>query len=207
MSINGLERFLEDTKDHVLTVNLDQGLYRDISFGKPNSSYMHFNITTRKGYLFYTGDMGSFTFKRIPDMFHFFRHKEGRINPQYWSGKLEAIDRFGGFEEYSERIAQDRIDMMLVDFLDDLDLEEDEDQKKAGQATTAVNELKRSLDAYESLTEAYMDWDSKQAGGMDLDDYLDGSFTEFNTRFIWCLHAIVHVINVYDTQKEGVENV
>lgn len=203
MSFWTYEDFLADIKDHVLTVGLDQGLYRDMTFGKPNSSCMHVNITTRNGYLFYTGDMGAFTFTRTPDMFEFFRNQDGGINPCYWAQKLEAVDRFGGHEEYSEKIAQDRIDSFLMNFLSDLDMDDPEDEEKSVLAKSAVFDFKRCLYAYESMVEAYNDWDAKEAGGMTLDDFFDGSFNTHTTRLIWCLRAIVHVINLYDQQTQG----
>lgn len=89
------EEFKLDVKNHVLTVNLDSGVYRDISIGKPCSSDMHYNITTRPGYLIFTGDMGCYVFNRLPDMFDFFRCE--RINPRYWSEKVQA----GKYEEFS----------------------------------------------------------------------------------------------------------
>lgn len=206
MTIKSHESFIKDIENHVLTVKLDQGLYRDMTFAKPDSSCMLVNITTRNGFLFYTGDMGSFTFRRTPDMFDFFRNKDGGINPCYWAEKLEAVDRFGGHEEFSESIANNCIDSRLLDFLSELDMDDPEDEEKATQAKSAVFDFKRCTDSYNSMVEAYNDWDADEAGGMKLDDFFDGSFNTHTSRLIWCLRAIVHVINLYDQQTQGEAN-
>ena len=86
-----LEQFLKDIASHQLTVNLDQGVFRDLTIANPNTMEMHYNITTRPGYLMITGDMGDFIFKRTNDMFRFFRPESGYyINPSYWGEKVEA---------------------------------------------------------------------------------------------------------------------
>ena len=85
MNNPSLEQFLNDVKLHKLSVNLDQGVYRDITVKNPNTVAMHYNITTRPGYLMITGDMGDFIFQRTEDMFGFFRPQSGyQINPGYW---------------------------------------------------------------------------------------------------------------------------
>lgn len=56
------DQFQKDVSNHVLTVNMDSGLFRDLTIKRPQSNDMHYHITTRPNYLFITGDMGSFTF-------------------------------------------------------------------------------------------------------------------------------------------------
>ena len=92
MSNLTLEIFLEDVASHQLTVNLDQDVYRDITIKKPNDVHMHYNITTRPGFLMFSGDMGDFIFERTNDMFGFFRSEDEKyyINPGYWGEKVQA---------------------------------------------------------------------------------------------------------------------
>lgn len=82
--------FARDTKDHKMTVLQDQGVYRHIRYGVPGSSFYAFWITTFPGHLVVTGDMGTWAFARLTDMFEFFRSPDGRINTSYWRQKLEA---------------------------------------------------------------------------------------------------------------------
>src|ERR1022692_1751902 len=93
------ETFSKDVAEHEMKTIRDDGLYRHLVFAKPGSYCMHFEVVTFPGYLCYVGDMGSFVFSRIEDMFEFFRGKS--INPDYWSEKLLATDRGDGHTEWS----------------------------------------------------------------------------------------------------------
>lgn len=203
MNIKSHETFLNDVKDHVLTINHEHGVFRSLTFAKPHSSDMHVNIVTSNGYLYYSGDMGAFTFKRLHDMFDFFRNKECEINPIYWHEKLEAHDRFGGSTEYSEELAKERINSYLEQFLDNLDMDDEDDQVKANKAKSAVADFLKDIGDEHSCSEAYDDWNVRDAGGMELNDFFDGGLDTHTSRFIWCLRAIVHVINLYDAGVTG----
>lgn len=84
------ERFTRETAGHEMTVLHDDGLYRHVRFMNPKSSGYWFDLMTVPGMLVFCGDGDSFVFRRIPDMFEFFRGRVGRINPHYWSEKLAA---------------------------------------------------------------------------------------------------------------------
>jgi hypothetical protein len=90
-------KFLADVKDHEMTVVLNQGVHRHLRFRAPKNSFYWFDILTSPGVLTINGDMGSFTFSRLNDMFEFFHGPN--INPQYWHEKLTND---GGSTEYSE---------------------------------------------------------------------------------------------------------
>jgi hypothetical protein len=92
-----VEEFIKDVSQHKMQILRDDGLYRHIRFKRENTSCYYFDLITWPGALCYTGDMGTFVFSRIPDMFEFFRTdgEKGadlRINPGYWSEKLLAVD-------------------------------------------------------------------------------------------------------------------
>ena len=65
--------FLRDVAEHEMIVVRDDGVHRHIRFKKPGTSCMHFDLITWPGYLCYTGDMGTYVFSRLTDMFEFFR--------------------------------------------------------------------------------------------------------------------------------------
>ena len=133
-----LEVFLKDVENHQLTVNLDSGVYRDITIANPNTMCMHYNITTRPGYLMFTGDMGCLVFKRANDMLSFFRPQSGYyINTSYWGEKVEA----GEVSQFDMDTANASLQNYLTNFLDDLDLSDPEDREKSKQALSAVNEF------------------------------------------------------------------
>lgn len=84
-------RFLMDTAFHRLEIIRDDGLYRHLRMQQPGTSNYYYDVITWPGYLTVTGDMGTWTFSRIADMFDFFGAWEGGINTHYWSEKLELV--------------------------------------------------------------------------------------------------------------------
>lgn len=89
--------FLRTIGDHKMAVLFDNGLMRHLRFS--NGSFNRwFEIITWAGKLAISGDMGTFVFSRVEDMFTFFRgEREGslKINPGYWAEKCIAQDRHG----------------------------------------------------------------------------------------------------------------
>jgi hypothetical protein len=90
------EQFLKDVVTHALTVKLDSGLYRHLSFREPHSWNMWFDLVTWPGNLTISGDMGTWIFSSIDDMFKFFGSDLERVNPEYWTEKIKSESRFGG---------------------------------------------------------------------------------------------------------------
>ena len=85
---------------------MDNGVHRHIRFKKPGTMCMYFDLITYPGGLLYTGDMGTYVFVRLQDMFEFFRtsNQDGWVkemgltlytNHSYWSEKLVATDCSG----------------------------------------------------------------------------------------------------------------
>lgn len=195
-----LEQFLKDVANHQLTVNLDQGVFRDITIADPNTMAMHYNITTRPGYLIFTGDMGDFIFQRTNDMFGFFRPQSGYyINPGYWGEKVEA----GVVSEFDIDTANSSVQGYLTNFLEDLDLSDPEDREKSKQALEAVTSFisgtqgSGEFDFWNEINS----WDADEAGGMDLTDFFEAPTTKATFHYIWCCYAIVHAIKLYDAHK------
>ncbi|MDJ0337433.1 hypothetical protein [Cryobacterium sp. PH31-O1] len=94
-------RFKNDVTKHRMTVLHDSGVYRHVRFQKPGTGIGHFALITAPGCLTIRGDMGTYVFARIYDMFNFFDRSSYGINPGYWGEKLEAIGRPEGYREYS----------------------------------------------------------------------------------------------------------
>lgn len=206
MSHPTLEQFLSHVANHQLTVNLDQDLFRDLMVMKPNSGDMHYHITTRPGYLMFTGDMGSFVFTRLSDMFDFFRDKDGYdINPGYWEEKLEAVDSRGGAKEFSRYLAKETLIEHLQDHLAGIDSGDyDKDQSDAAEAKEAIKHLiGLAEDDKHDFYETLRNWDADDAGGLDMDCWWEWDFNDHNYRYIWCCYAIVHAIKLYDEYKSN----
>ena len=206
MSHPTLEQFLSHVANHQLTVNLDQDLFRDLTVMKPNSGDMHYHITTRPGYLMFTGDMGSFVFTRLSDMLDFFRDKDGYdINPGYWGEKLEAVDSRGGAKEFSRDLAKETLIEHLQDHLAGIDSGDyDKDQSDAEEAKEAIKHLiGLAEDDKHDFYETLRNWDADDAGGLDMDCWWEWDFNDHTYRYIWCCYAIVHAIKLYDEYKSN----
>ncbi|WP_157875716.1 MULTISPECIES: hypothetical protein [unclassified Streptomyces] len=88
-------RFAADTTKHTMTIVHDDGVYRHLVFRDPRHPYYWFELITTPGQLVFSGDGDSFVFRRLTDMFQFFRtglNRDGSvgINPVYWSEKLAS---------------------------------------------------------------------------------------------------------------------
>lgn len=110
-------RFARDTAGHQMAVLHDDGLYRHLRFRTPQfGSILGFDLITWPGCLTIRGDIGeAYTFNRHPDMFEFFRGK--RINPQYWSEKLDG-DR-ARVMKYEQEIFEARVKEYVAEAIRD----------------------------------------------------------------------------------------
>lgn len=203
MKYPNLEQFLESVKNHELKVNLDQGLYRDLTIKQPGTSDRHFHITTRPGYLMLTGDMGSFVFTRLKDMFNFFRDEDGySIRPSYWEEKLEAVCSRDGAKEFDCEKVDEALKQELSTFLEDLDTNDEDDLEKIEAASEAVENFINFTERDEwGYVAAIRDWDASDAGGLDLTDFWEHGTETWTYRYIWCCYAIVHAIKLFDQYK------
>ena len=184
-------RFVEDTANHQMAVLLDQGLYRHLRFKAPGTSFEWFEIVTVPGLLTINGDMGTFSFSRLDDMFHFFKRADGGINADYWTEKCKASSE--PVREYSPAIFKQVLTEAASDLLED----EDEATRDAALAELQQSVL-RHADAGEEEARAALDGFENDALGFT--DTWEYDFRGYTFRYLWCLHAIVHGINQYTAQ-------
>lgn len=189
--------FEVDVAGHVMTVESEDGIHRCIRFGKPDSNMMSFRLITYPGGLTYTGDMGTYVFERTHDMFRFFRGR--RINPDYWVQKCEA----GEVREPSIKSMLDTIGLYVNEFAESYDL--DEEAEAALLDEVRDDSVVNSIDAFIEWASSYrLDVDTPHGvETFDLPDIWEHTLTEYTYRFIWCLHAIVWGISVYDAMEAG----
>ena len=193
-------RFFEDIKGHVMTILKDESLYRHIRFYVPGSSFCRFDLVTWPGYLAITGDMGSCTFSRVPDMFTFFRAAPGQgdkpveelgINPSYWGEKLVAVDRHG-WKEFDN----DHFKRVLV--------EQVKEYGARGMKKKILQEVKEDVfsliddgGGVLALDAAYkFDYE-----GFTFSDVFDHDYERPTFHYLWLCWAIVWGIRQYDQQK------
>jgi hypothetical protein len=223
------KNFPKDVEDHKLTVALDQGEYRHLRVDNGSSTY-HYGIVTWPGYLTIYGDMGSYVFSRVRDMFAFFRadrHEPDRINPGYWSEKLQAPKGTREVQNFSERVWRDHVRQWADDYVkfhmddpaefereiedgsvspDDFQyIEEERDEAKARiMAFRAAGERELLTDEVYSSEVGHQlieRWnDEHGSDGWAIEDGWEWNPVDWDYSFIWCCHAIVHAIKLYDEQ-------
>lgn len=98
------ERFGSDVENHQMTIVRAEGVNRHLRFRRPGCSSYWFDIITWPGVLCINGDMGTYVFSRLEDMFEFFdqESKSCPINPGYWGEKIIAMDKHCGITEFDE---------------------------------------------------------------------------------------------------------
>ena len=203
------ERFLDDVKDHQISIEKDDGVHRFVRFRRANGSPYWFDLITWPGNLCISGDCGTYVFSRIHDMFEFFRMDDGdfnkrkdvilNINPHYWGEKLQSIGTNAGYREFDEDGFTERVrhhfeDCMAPDI---------EDEEIKGELWAAINSevLSKASDGEIHAYAAVSNFDYE---GIEFEDFFDSGGTEkYTFHYIWCLYAIVWGIMKYDEAKNA----
>lgn len=191
---------------HEMTILLDQGLYRHLRFEQPSAFATRvppFEIFTSPGNLGIAGEMGTYIFARLDDMFVFFETPNGRVNPEYWSEKVTAQAVHAPVRCYSPEAFRKCI---LQDYHDRKYAFDSEDQQRLlHHIQTQIldhPDAQYEKTAQELLRRFYFRVDRHDQVPVVF-DYADVeicSFTDFHPRFLWCLEAIVFGIEQYKKQ-------
>ena len=190
------QSFLRDTKDHQIKILKDDGVYRHLSFTNNGSSVYRFDLITWPWCLCYTGDMGTYVFRRLEDMLCFFRG-ELKINSSYWAEKLEAVDRCDGLKEWSEESFEESVKYdfdMWAESAECSSLEKDDIWESIKSDILSCSD--NGHEAHQAVE--YFDHEM-------FNDFWEHDCTEYVPRFIWCLYAIVWGIQKYDESKKPKE--
>lgn len=203
------ESFLKDSAGHRMTIIRDDGVHRHIQFKEPGTRNQQFDLITWPGYLCYTGDMGTYVFSRLADMFEFFRtdreyaEKRGQllsINKSYWAEKLEAVDSSGrhssGVKEFSPEKFERVVKEQLVSWWRDGGM--DSNQRHVLREAIEDQVLSCAHDGDVRAFDAANDFEHE---GHQFVDLWDHDLTEYTTRFVWCCYALAWGILQYDESK------
>lgn len=203
-------RFARDTASHQVIVAHDDGLYRHLQFRNPEHSWCYwFDLVTVPGALIFQGDGESFVFRRLDDMFAFFRGSawQGQPNVSYWAEKLtDGRDRVMVYQQdYLERHVNDAVAEAVKD-----------NPKLSGLPDAVRGHVldkfcddeaydRRLVDNFSFFIDERDEWavPSKPA------DFTFGETFEWNCRdyhwwFLWALHAILWGIGQYDAPRQAV---
>jgi hypothetical protein len=193
------ERIVNDLAEHKITLLHSHGMYRHWRCAKPGTRVLWFDIVTWPGSLCYTGDMGTFVFRRLHDMFEFFRRSETRgqfrIDLRYWAEKIEASDRCDGVREWTA----DKFCSEVRDFF-----EQHADEDWSAERKAALwNEIDEQVCAAAGDSEhhAWVALWEFEHDGFRFQDW-ERDCRVWTHRFLWCCHALEWAIATYDSAKQ-----
>lgn len=188
--------FNSNTDKHQMTVLLDEGLYRHLRFKDPHSPFYWFDLITWPGFLTVTGDMGTYTFARLRDMFEFFT---GYINSDYWAEKLQN-GTSGGRQQVKDHDAELFRKWALEDFWK-ASREEEPLRAKVWWSSLRADVLDpysgADLDTTHGCLDALNSVDPEFRGHYQ--DAWELDWTRYELQFEFCLAAIVTGIRTYKT--------
>lgn len=216
------DRFLKDAQAHQMEVMRDDGVNRHLRFKDPSSRAYWFDIITWPGTLCIDGDMGTFVFRRLQDMFTFFRtdqehyNKTGRadqlaINPGYWDEKLLvpaprdvmefSADSFRqhvkeAFDSWAERSEPD------AEYSTQAERDKFSDDKAALWSALNDEVLSTADDGEVRAYDAARDFRCDDVPGFQMDDCWEWNCKEFKFHFLWNCYAIAWGIKAYDNVKQ-----
>ena len=196
------EYFDKEILGHEMTILHDDGVYRHIRFNQPGSSIHLFNLTTFPNHLCFSGDMGTFVFSRVEDMFRFFRNDRDAISPSYWGEKLQSISTYGGYEKFNEDVFKETVEEWFCSYRDNFDDVELADKIWSDIKGRIINRASDEGDGIFSMQAVYdyvYEDDDEDIEIRDIfQDFWEHSCTRYEQNYIWCLWAILHGIKMYD---------
>jgi len=195
------ERFTKDTAEHILMIKHDHEIYRYLLIKKPGTSFYWYEVLSWPGRLVINGDMGSFVFSRLEDMFEFFR--SGRdINPGYWAEKCVAGQTKEFSEEKFKRLVKEHAD----DVLEGLPEVAREGFVKAVKSELLDDQVYSNNEAHTLVSEfshVYMDLEHPLGAPKTVEFYdtWEWDFSDYTPHFLWCCFGIRRAIEMYDKEK------
>lgn len=180
-----------DTAGHKMEVLLDNGLYRHLKFTNNGSSVYRFDIHTWPGFLCVCGDMGTYVFQRLEDMFKFFRSNDAplRINPHYWAEKCQAHGN-----EDVERYDPDAFAARIKEWMEDGEFSEEVKTKVREEVLSCAEEGE-----YSAMKAAI---DFEVDGRQVFQDFWECNLKTWTFNFLWICYAIVWGIQQYDGRTQ-----
>lgn len=197
--------FLRDVQSHAMTVERDDGVYRHLRFQQPIHAWLHrFDVITWPGALCIRGDVGTYVFSRVNDMFSFFRDPGGGrlcINDDYWAEKLIASDCSGrrgdGVMRFDPDLFCEHVKRRYVEHA--RSKMRDMPDERISLRRALEDEVLSCADSGES--EAMAAAMQFEHDGFRLHDFWEVNCREYTTQFIWSLYAIVWAVRQYDALK------
>jgi len=196
------ERFLKDVANHEMEIISENGITRHIRFKNPATRNMYFDLTTFGDHLVFSGDMGTYVFQRVEDMFTFFRRDEMPDSANYyWDEKLESICTRGGRKEWDEEMFIDSVYDHLKYHFEDEPKEKFEELKKFVESELSYKDLCCHQLCWGVLDELEYEiqHDREEWEDIDFTDFWEGaSCDDFTYHYTWAQMAICWGVMKYD---------
>lgn len=191
--------FLRDIDQHETRIILDRELYRHVSFQRPNTGIMAFDLITWPSHLCFTGDMGTYIFSRTLDMFAFFRGSTPCASYDYWAEKLLAVDKHSGVTEFNHEVFCQEVKEWFDEVTEDAnEWEADEPDMLWEDIEADVLRHDREWPAFEALHN--YSWERSNGRVFSFQDW-ESRCHRYTSHYTWACHAIVWAINKYDEAK------
>lgn len=193
------DEFLATVKNHNMNVIKDDGLYRHIRFEQPNTNNRYFELVTFPNYLVIVGDMGSWTFSRIQDMFVFF--DKDNIDFRYWAEKLVAQTVYGYSNDHydgTKRFSYEKFKEVVKNYFDEVIEQYLEDEFTKEDYWSAIED---EVLCASNIHEAYANMYHFTFNNFRFHDVHEYDITEINPYFEWCCRAIRWGIRTYKNSE------
>jgi len=201
--------FLNDVKDHKMEIIRVDDVNRHIRFKKEGTLNYYFDLITWPGHLCITGDMDTYVFKRLHDMFDFFKTDSQEkpsdtlgVNLSYWAQKLVAK----GYNEHEFSV--DLFVKTIIEIFGEYEF------KSKEESQDCFNKLKDLIDIAiyedgdhpdEDLRRAAIDFE--HSSGFSLRSYFEESSTyEYTYPYTWCCYAIAWGIKQFGLLTNRINN-
>ncbi|VVE68911.1 hypothetical protein PAN31117_03145 [Pandoraea anapnoica] len=207
------EQFLKDVGAHAMTVVRDSGTDRHIKFRNTDGGSPYwFEILTWPGALCIRGDMGTYVFSRLADMFEFFRTDDRGdpaklyINRGYWCEKLQAVDSDGygrgRADEFSYEKFEKRVKERVESHLEDAEISDERRTELMAEIQeeilSPVLDHRDEGDAFRRMS----DFHARDFPDLFADCW-EWNCKEYTFHFVWNLYAIAWAIRQYDAAKKA----
>jgi hypothetical protein len=202
------KNFIADVSKHSMKVLNDNGVYRHLEFSNNGSFDQKFSLVTYPHHLVFSGDMGTYVFSRVEDMFDFFHSDTLRINASYWAEKVEAVCRSDGLKTFDLDLVMksinNRVEHICSEIDDYFEDYEDEEYETVEAFEAAFRAEVEEHFAYEDMDKfryisVIEDFDSDVINNFEFADDFEWLDDEgYSERYLWCCHAIVWGIQAYN---------
>jgi hypothetical protein len=205
-------QFLNDVEKHQMKILKNDGLYRHLRFIKSESSSYWFDIVTWPNNLCVTGDMGTYTFSRIEDMFKFFildkndwNYSEAGIpiNPSYWSEKIKSYDSQIGIKRFSLEKFERLVREYYEEFISEEDITEDSKDYLWEEINDTILYSENSYEASKELFEFSKECETNDGKIIEFTfgELYQTDFSDYTYHYIWCLLAVVWGIRKFNEEN------